>query len=181
MVGSPCTIADVLPLSPDNEAHVGVLHASGGVTDEDGYLRLVASVYKTQCDLDHALPFVYGLCPADGEEPEVSVVIRDHGPPTDHLYLQMTDFSDPSCSFAGGNNVCADSGYVSFGQTSGTNDIGRFFPTGCIEDDPSAGWPYCGEEEDEIQLELGQGNQAMLIRTGEDHYQVVAEINAPMV
>lgn len=184
MAGSPCTIADVLTGNPDNEAHVGVLHASGGVTDKDGFLRLVASVHKTQCDLVLDLPFVSGYCPADGEEPEVSVVIRDHGPPTESLLLQMTEFVDPSCSAAGdgGNNLCADSGYVSFGQMSGTvvKDIGRFFSTGCIEDDPS-GWPYCSEEEDAIQLELDQGNQAILIHTGDDVYQVVAEINAPRV
>ena len=33
-------------------ADVGILHASGGVTDKDGFLFLIASVYKTQRDLD---------------------------------------------------------------------------------------------------------------------------------
>ena len=183
MEDSPCTIADVFTGTSDNKAEVGILHASGGVTDEDGFLRLVASVHKTQCDLVLDLPYKLGFCPS--EEPEVSVVIRDHGPPTDDLIMQMTKFEDPSCSTSGdgGSNLCTDIGLVSFRGTDGTvvKDIGRFFPTSCIEDDPS-GWPDCSEEEDAIQLQLEQGNQAVLIHnSGSDIYQVVAEINVPRV
>jgi hypothetical protein len=181
--GSPCTIYDAL--TGHEEAKVGVLHASGGVTDEDGFLRLVASVYKTQCDLNLDPPYPYGFCPAYDEEPEVSVVIRDHGPPTDDLILQMTKFEDPSCSASGdgGSNLCTDIGLAAFQQAHGTvvKDIGRFFPTSCIEDDLS-GWPYCSEEEDAIQLQLDQGNQAVLMHNlDSDIYQVVAKFNVPRV
>jgi len=158
---------------------------------------MVTSIYKTRCDLDlvsnsnngHCLwggpaPLYtvsgssFGLCPADGEESEIHVVIRDHGPPTDDQMWQLTRFTDLSYSADGGPNLCSDAGVVGFAVLNDdravTRSLGGFpaYPVGCFE----AG--TCTEDQEAIQLR--SGSKVTLIRTG-DGYQVEAEINAPRV
>lgn len=200
--GEPaCALSDVMDNAGagTNVPQIAIIHASGGIPNENGSLRMVASIYETQCDLDlvssstngHYLwggpPPLYansgddasfGLCPAEEEESEVHIVIRDHGPPTDDLMWQLTRFTDPSCSSNDGPNLCADVGAIGFGVSN--NDVavsglvGGFpaFPEGCFK----AG--TCSEVQEAIQLR--SGSKVTLIRTG-SAYQVVAEIDAPHV
>jgi len=195
-----CGVADIMGNAEagTNAPKIAIINASGGISSSDGSLRMVASIYRTDsCDLDLEAdngsyawggpPPLYagngssfGYCPTDGEDTEVHIVIRDHGPVTQDKLLQITRFTDPSCAQAeaGGSNLCVDSGEVGFPAMvedgSMSKDIGNFpkFPPGCA----AAG--VCEKDVEDVQLMLGSGNQVTLIRTG-DAYQVVAEINLP--
>jgi len=197
--GEPtCGLSDVMANNAEgtNSPEISIINASGGIPNENGFLRMAAVIYETQCDLDlesssgngHYLmggpPNLsqgrqYGLCPATGEQSELHIVIRDHGPPTENELWQMTRFTDPSCSVKGGpGNLCADSGVVAFPALNGdvvvTRSVGGFpaYPVGCFMD------AKCTELEEAIQLR--SGSKVTLIQTGSG-YQAIAEISAPRV
>ena len=198
-----CGIADVMGNAGanTNKPDISIIHASGGISDKMGNLRMVAALYKTgTCDLDlgdatgsgehytfGGPPILYtlkgsskGYCPAEGEETEVHIVLRDHGLVTEDKLWQITRFTDPSCSQNGGPNLCVDNGAVGFPPMSEngmmTKDIGNFpmFPPGCFE----AG--ECEEDVEKVQLSGGMGNEVTLVKTG-DTIQVVAEVKVPKV
>lgn len=198
-----CGIQDVMAnaVAETNDPDIAIIHASGGISDRSGDLRLVGTMYKTDsCALDlgdatgsgdhytfGGPPSLYtvngsskGYCPATGEETEVHIVLRDHGPVTDDKILQLTRFTDPSCAQNGGPNLCVDNGAVAFAPmaTNGvmTKDIGHFpmFPPGCFD----AG--TCDEEQEDVQLSAGMGNEVTLVVTG-DTIQAVAEVKIPRV
>jgi len=197
--GEPtCGLSDVMNNSEEgtNSPQISIINASGGIPNKNGFLRMAAVIYETQCDLDldsssgngHYLwggpPNLsqgtkYGLCPAPGEQSELHIVIRDHGPPTENELWQMTRFTDPSCSVEGGpGNLCADSGVVAFPASNDdavvTRSVGGFptYPVGCFMD------AKCTELEEAIQLR--SGSKVTLIQTGSG-YQAIAEISAPRV
>jgi len=193
-----CGISDVMNTNKEglNIPQISIINASGGIPNENGFLRMAAVIYETQCALDldsssdngHYLwggpPVIsqgikYGLCPATGEQSELHIVIRDHGPPTDDVLWQMTRFTDPSCAVEGEpGNLCADSGVVAFPASNDdevvTLSVVGFpkYPVGCFEDEK------CTELEEAIQLR--SGSKVTLIQTGSG-YQAIAEINAPRV
>lgn len=195
-----CGVADVMDnaAAGTNTPQIAIMHGTGGISNRWGFLRLTAAVYKTKsCDLDlEGAPYTdqytwggpaalytgssYGFCGSD-EEPEIHVVIRDHGKVVNKNKIeQLTRFTDPSCSDLGGPNVCSDIGAVGFAVTQiddkYESDIGNFpaFPPGC------AASGDCTEEVEALQLTAGMGNMVTLVRTG-DSYQVVAEIKVPRI
>jgi len=191
-----CGVADLMAnaMAGKNDPNIAVINASGGISGKDGFLRLAAALYKTDsCALDLEAdsgaylwggpPPLYdtasiGYCPADGENTEVHIVLRDHGPPTEDKLAQMTRFTDPSCASVGGPNLCVDSGAVGFPSMSEdglmAKDVGHFpmFPPGCAD----AG--TCEIEVEMVQLVANSGNEVTLIRTG-DAFQAIAEITLP--
>ena len=201
-----CGMPDIMEVAQGgpNDAEIVIMHASGGIPNMDGTLRMTASLYKTctkdlnlVADTGGALAGHYtwggppslfnattgstGYCPADGETTEVHIVLRDHGPVTENKLWQITRFTDPSCSGDnGGPNLCVDNGIVAFPPmaTDGlmTKDIGNFpmYPAGCAK----AG--DCEANVEAVQLTAGMGNEITLIKVG-DALQVVAEITAPKV
>ena len=168
--------------------------AAGGISDERGFLRMTSTIYKTKepgLNLENNNRYVWGgplvfniggsrgYCPAEGEETEVHLVVRDHGPVTGNKLDQITMFTDPSCAAREGSNLCLDIGYVAFQGDVLTKDIGHFpmFPPDCSTPQSEFG---CSAEEEAIQLSAGMGNQVTFIRTG-DAVQVVAEITLPKI
>jgi len=193
-----CAITDVMENNKrgTNKPEISIIHASGGISDKYGFIRMTSTLYKSQCALSLG-PNRYGqytfggpqsfsnntslgYCPSGKAMTEVHIVIRDHGPPTDDKLLQMTRFTDPSCKQLDGPNTCADIGTTGFPQMKEDdtvkNDIGRFpmFPIGCAE------VGNCTRIEEAIQLQSEESNEVTIIRVG-DSLQVVAELNIPKV
>lgn len=196
-----CGIMDVMKNAEagTNDPEIVIMNASGGISDKNGFIRLAAALYKTDsCDLDLGSTTVgvdpqytwggpgalytgssKGYCPANGENTEVHIVTRDHGSMTEDKLLQLTRFTDPSCSQLGGPNLCVDNGSLGFPAMSGdgvvTRDMGYFedIPPGCAD----AG--ECTAEEEAVQLSPGS-NPVTLFVTG-DSLQVVAELMVPRV
>jgi len=183
----------------DNPAWISIVHAAGGISDEYGRLTLTSTIYKTKECLDLADqagqrdvwggPPAFNECggsltrgyfPAEGEETEVHLVVRDHGPPMDNWLEQTTTFTDSSCAEKGGSNLCLDIGHVAFPNSEKyTQTIGHFptFPPGCFTGGS------CSAEEEAIQLSkngYGIPNLVRFIRTG-DAVQVVARLILPQV
>ena len=196
-----CAMSDVMgAANGENKADIVIMHAAGGISDMEGCLRLTSTIYKTGTgDLDLGDPsgvehYIWGgpaplynptsgskgYCPAEGEDTEVHLVFRDHGPVTDNKLWQLTRFTDPSCAQNGGPNVCADSGSAAFASMAEdgmmSKDVGGFpmFPPGCA----AAG--NCDAAVEMIQFSAGMGNEVTLVKTG-DALQVVAEVFLPMV
>jgi len=199
-----CGVPDIFAnaVGGTNNPNIAIINASGGISDSNGFLRLAAALYKTDsCKLDlegdngHNVwggpSKLYdgvqlydgssiGYCPADGEVTEVHIYIRDNGPVTENKIKQLTTGVAPSCSQAGGSNLCADIGAVAFPPMSEdglmTKDIGHFpiFPPGCADAEA------CEENVEMVQLTAESGNEMTLVRTG-DALQVVAEITVPKV
>jgi len=197
-----CGVKDVMTNAGlgTNLPEIVIMNASGGIAKKNGSLRLAATLYKTDsCDLDLGdrdgidqytwggpSPFYTGSskgwCPAVGEMTEIHIVTRDHGRKTDDKLLQLTRFTDPSCSQHGGPNLCVDNGSIGFPALSEnivmTKYMSHFdaFPPGCADGTN----PTCTADQEAVQLKLDAGNTATLIMTG-GTAQVVAEITIPKV
>jgi len=195
-----CGVEDVMTNAGagTNLPEIVIMSASGGIAKTNGSLRLAATLYKTDsCDLDLGdrdgidqytwggpSPFYTGSskgwCPAVGEMTEIHIVTRDHGRKTDDKLLQLTRFTDPSCSQHGGPNLCVDNGSIGFPALSEnivmTKYMSHFgaFPPGCADGTN----PTCTADQEAVQLSAG--NPVTLILTG-DTAQVVAEITIPKV
>jgi len=193
-----CGISDIMENNEGgtNKPEISIIHASGGISDKRGFIRMTSTLYKSQCALklgpndsgqytfggpsSFSTDTSLGYCPSDTATTEVHLVIRDHGTPTDDILLQMTRFTDPSCKQVDGPNTCADIGTTGFPQMKKDdtvkNDVVRFprFPIGCA----IAG--NCTRIEEAIQLQSEDSNEVTIIRVG-DSLQVVAELNIPRV
>ena len=132
--GSP----DPSLISPNPNAKLAVLYATGGVTDFRGKIRLVASAYKSASDVSLSLgPNVVdplGLGRAfENPDAEVHLVLRDHGRVVrGGLITQITNFLEPFCSdplllFYSGPNTCQDVQFAVFGPgESGSASVFAF-------------------------------------------------------
>jgi hypothetical protein len=200
-----CGIKDVMRVGGggENKAEIVIMHASGGISDKYGCLRMTSALYKTctnnlvlegnlteggeehytwggPASIYNSTTGSMGYCPAADEDTEVHIVLRDHGPVTDDELWQLTRFTDPSCSQNGGPNLCVDNGAVGFPSINGdgmmTADIGHFpmFPPGC------AASGDCDADVEEIQLKADMDNKVTLIKAG-DVLQVVTQITVPKV
>lgn len=197
-----CGMKDIMMVDEggDNDAEIAIMHASGGISDKNGHLRMTSALYKT-CNRDLGLDLVAdtegalaghytsggplslndedtgskGYCPA-GEATEVHIVLRDHGPMTENKFWQLTRFTDPSCSQVGGPNLCTDNGAVAFPPMDGDAMMAKEIGTpGCAKSGNK-----CDTDIEAVQLSTGMGNEVTLIKVG-DVLQVVAEVTVPMV
>lgn len=125
-------------ISPNPEARLGVVYATGGVTNSEGRIRLVASAYRSAADVPLTLgPNVVdplGLGRAfENVDAEVHLVVRDHGRKVGgELITQVTNFLEPFCSdplllFFSGPNICQDVQFAVFGPAeSGADSVLAF-------------------------------------------------------
>lgn len=133
-LGSP----DPALISPNPEAKLGVVYATGGVTSASGRIRLVASAYRSAADVRLSLgPNVVdplGLGRAfENPDAEIHLVLRDHGPKArGKLITQISNFLEPFCSdplllFFSGPNICQDAQFAVFGpRESGADSVFAF-------------------------------------------------------
>jgi hypothetical protein len=205
--GLKCGLSDVMGAasSTENNAMISIFHATGGVSNKKGYLRLTATLYRTSTPLDltsdadnHYLwggpqslysgNKAFGYSPVGDKDAEVHVVFHDHGPPAEDkedLLKQLTRFNDPLCGQNDGQNTCVDVGVAAFPIMSNDGTISAaisgfpMFPDGCVETGD------CTEMERAVQLSAYDNyddNSAFLIRSGGgDSIQVVADIRLPKV
>ena len=136
-IGSP----DPSLISPNTNAGLAVLYATGGVTDRNGRVDLIASIYRTpDSGLNLTGPSVsdpMGLGVGfENPEAEVHLVVRDHGRRSrEGRLLQVTNFLEPYCSdpnlmFFSGPNTCADIQFAVFGPSeAGEDAVFAFGPT----------------------------------------------------
>jgi hypothetical protein len=201
-----CGLSDVMGATSDeNNAMISIFHATGGVSNRKGYLRLTATLYRTSNPLhltsDTDEHYVWGgplllynnengsngYSPV-GEDAEVHVVFRDHGPPPEDkeaLLKQLTRFNDPLCGQNDDQNTCVDVGIAAFPIMSNDGNISAaisgfpMFPDKCVETGD------CTEMQRAVQLSACDDyhdNSASLIRSGGgDSIQVVADIRLPRV
>jgi len=133
-MGSP----DPSLISPNPNAKLGVIYATGGTTDSRGRIRLVASAYRSAADVPLSLgPGVVdplGLGRAfENPNAEIHLVLRDHGRRVrGGLIAQITNFLEPFCSdplllFYSGPNTCQDVQFAVFGPAeSGVDSVFAF-------------------------------------------------------
>jgi len=104
--------------------HVGVVYATGGVTERGGRVRLVSSLYETQhghLDLDSGMdPLDLRTGLRSAKNAEVHLIVRDHGSAimkNDGYIAQITNFLDPYCedpllgfigNLSDGSRLCVD-------------------------------------------------------------------------
>ncbi len=110
-------------ISPNTAAEVAVIYATGGVTNNQRKITLVASLYKG--DTSGGLLDLSGGSMIDplalGQtftkpDAEVNVVIRDHGDVVEGDYIaQITNYIDPYCAPVTAN-VCRDKQVAFFGS-----------------------------------------------------------------
>lgn len=133
-MGSP----DPSLISPNPNAKLAVIYATGGVTDARGTIRLTASAYRSAADTPLSLgPNVVdplGLGRAlENPDAEVHLVLRDHGRKVRNgMIAQITNFLEPYCSdplflFYAGPNTCQDVQFAVFGPgESGEDSVFAF-------------------------------------------------------
>lgn len=133
-MGSP----DPSLISPNRNAKLGVVYATGGLTDTRGNIRLVASAYRSATDVPLSLgPSIVdplGLNRAfENPNAEVHLVVRDHGRRVrGGLITQIANFLEPFCSdplllFYSGPNTCQDVQFAVFGpDESGVDSVFAF-------------------------------------------------------
>ena len=132
--GSP----DPSLISPNPDARLAVIYATGGVTDARGRIKLVASAYRSATDVPLSLgpnivdPMGLGRA-LENPDAEVHLVLRDHGRTvSDGRIAQITNFLEPFCSdplllFYSGDNTCRDVQFAVFGPgESGLDTVFAF-------------------------------------------------------
>ena len=108
-------LVDAPDLVDDKKIKTSVVYGTGQVTDEEGRVMLVSSLYPTDTDFggpgpapfsDGLLrPFGKGLLNIAGAE--IHLVMRSHGPVIDeHVDEQLTSLIDSGCQAKGGPNEC---------------------------------------------------------------------------
>ena len=93
----------------------GVFHATGGVSDEDGNITFVSSLYESPdtLRLGDLPPPPFGQALTNAPGAAIVLVVRSHGPVIEELAdEQITTFVDPAC---GNQNVCEDIQRAVFG------------------------------------------------------------------
>ena len=132
--GSP----DPSLIKPNSNASLSVTYATGGVTDNRGRIRLVASAYRSAPDVRLSLgpnvvdPLDLGRA-LENPNAEVHLVLRDHGRAVRvGVIEQITNFLEPFCSdplllFYSGPNTCKDVQFAVFGPgESGSDSVYAF-------------------------------------------------------
>lgn len=108
-------LADEPGLADDKKVKASVVYGTGQVTDEEGKVMLVSSLYPTDADLGDSgpAPFSDGLLKPFGKGllnvtgANIHLVMRSHGPVIDeYLDKQLTTVVDPGCQAKGGPNEC---------------------------------------------------------------------------
>ena len=175
---------------------------SGGITDSNGRLLLISTIYKSNCAVDvgelnydpeilfdtgrfsnetlgdfNTTAPQLGYCPSEGEGTEPHIVVGDHGPvansPKDVL-AQLTNSVSPLCSSEGGPNLCLGVGGTGIGPI--TEDGVFDMPINNMKNFPSgcADAGTCDAVEESLQLGSG-GTSVTFITTG-DAIQVLVNI-----
>ncbi|MFT4937333.1 MAG: hypothetical protein ACI88A_000347 [Paraglaciecola sp.] len=127
-------------ISPNIAAGLGVVYATGGVTDRRGRITLSASAYLSNGmlslspDEGDTMVDPMGLGTAfENTGAEVHLVVRDHGPViAGQVVTQISNFLEPNCSdprylFEAGPNLCQDVQFAVFGpDEEGTDSVFAF-------------------------------------------------------
>lgn len=125
-------------ISPNPNAKLAVIYATGGITDARGRISLAASAYRSAPDVPLSMgPNVVdplGLGRAlENPDAEIHLVLRDHGRKApDDTIAQITNFLEPFCSdplllFYSGRNTCQDVQFAVFGPgESGLDSVFAF-------------------------------------------------------
>jgi len=209
--GLKCTYDDLIKdYGDDPDPKIGFIHASGGISDNDGNVHMVSTLYRTSTNCGAFLdlnneegvcktcggpatlydpdnPLSYGYCnnigrdEIEGDDVEVHIVIRDHGPPVKNTLRlkndQMTLYTDPSCKSEGGKNTCVNSGYYGIppitGDETESGQIGRYpgYQKGCAKDET------CTTMEEKVQLKEGR----VVVTRTDDSFQVIINLKIPSV
>lgn len=128
-------------IAPNLAAQIGVVFATGGTTNAQGWIRLVGAIYRSApgggLDIGSG-NIVDPLALGRGYEnpnAEVHLVVRDHGkahPNRTELRSQILNFLEPYCSdpnldYFAGPNLCRDAQFAQFapGET-GTDGVFEF-------------------------------------------------------
>ena len=157
-------------ISPNTAAGLGVVYATGGLTDRRGRITMTASAYLSEGFLsigtgaDDSVVDPLGLMTGlENPNAEVHVVVRDHGPAiAGQLVTQISGFLEPNCSdpvflFEAGPNLCQDLQFAVFGpDEEGTDSVFDF-----------------------SHSEVVRGAQATLQRNG-DMVQVIVKTRIPL-
>lgn len=109
---SPCELADL----SRPQVRASVTYASGALTDEEGGVTFVTSLYETNpgafqhLDPEETAPLA-GPGLLDAERAEIHPIVRSHGPARfdisqDAVTAQLTRFLSPTCEALGGDNEC---------------------------------------------------------------------------
>ncbi len=138
-------------IAPNTDSKIAVLHATGGRTEANGQITLVASIYKTPSDvalsIDNAVAVADPMGLGSGfssDEAEVHLVVRDHGRwSSEAEFQQITSFLDPYCSdpnllFYAGDNICADIQFAIFAPGESGPDAVMMMGAGSEVDGASA-------------------------------------------
>jgi hypothetical protein len=135
-------------IAPNTAAGLGVVYATGGVTDNRGNITLVASAYLGDADPSASLDLggahiIDPMGLATGFEntgAEVHIVLRDHGPVIPgQITTQITNFLEPNCAdplllWDGGPNTCQDVQFAIFGPgEEGYDNVVSFDHLGNIQ------------------------------------------------
>lgn len=102
--------------SDDKKVHASVVYGTGQITDEEGKVMLVSSLYPSDVDFGNSgakafrterllKPFGKGLLNPKGAH--IHLVMRSHGQVIDeHVNEQLTTLSNAGCQSQGGPNEC---------------------------------------------------------------------------
>ena len=117
---------DLSTIEINTDAGVAMLYATGGVTDENGNIRMQASIFKssnTNLTLPYAMdPMGLGIT-LTNPNAEVHLIIRDHGTSVGDLAQTLADSDeycdDPPFLWEGAKqdatgNICSDFQFVTF-------------------------------------------------------------------
>lgn len=118
-------------ISSNTAAKIAVIYATGSVTDHQGKINVVGSIYRgdTSANLldlgSGSIIDPLGLGETfTNPDAEVNIVIRDHGDAVDgDSIAQITNYIDPYC-FPVTENICRDAQVAFFGSTeSGAKNL----------------------------------------------------------
>lgn len=124
-------------IAPNLATRLGVVYASGGITNRRGDVQFGASIYNSATKTAMALPpgaDPLGLGRAlEATDAEIHLVVRDHGRAHGRDFIaQISNFLDPYCSdpnllYFAGPNICSDVQFAVFGSSeSGEKDLFAF-------------------------------------------------------
>lgn len=127
-------------ISPNVAAGIGVVHATGGISDTNGNVFMTAAMYRQLAggtlNLDDGMDPLNLNRGWDATDAEIHFVIRTHGNvvfPNDGFLDQILNFLEPYCNdpnlaFTGtqaaAGNVCADIQIIETPASAASNEFG---------------------------------------------------------